>query len=495
MKTTRFPPENADLRFRPRGVSPMKKQLPLILASGLILALGALVIPHKRNPYSSRPDDRGVQATARLYDLFGNDLGEESFGALGGSPSYAWNAGSNLRVIEKGLYEVTLNTTGTDWAETFLLGVPPGPLRIAPLLVLFHGYGERPEDLLLKTRYFELARERGWYVVAPLSAHEYNFGLEYAQRNTELALNWVAKVIPLDVKRIYGIGFSMGGGVVASYAARHQDLYGGRFAAIVNHSGVTSLSHTFRMSSDNRLFLSPLMFGETPDQNPFAYSAVSSYDLDPVTSLIDPNTDMLRNLVGTPVRTFAALSDPNQHVVNQTTHFESQFAFRGGSGDALRSTANIHAWSTMNEVTTLDWLQGHVLRAPAPNKTHHLLADRTQRWHGFYLHQRQAGLFTPLIYHVDLANNRLHTIGTENLKRIALYAPSLGLATNDTFEWSFGNADGQEVELVLRGVTHLPIDVERNGSSTIEWEYDSQKRELILREPNAASVPLWRVYF
>lgn len=468
----------------------------LVMASGLMLLLGAIVMPSRHNPYSSSRDGgRSVQPPARLTDLYGNDLGEESFGALGGTPNRGWQGGSTIEPLGPGLYRIELNGTGTAWAETFLLAMPEGPLRFGPLLVLFHGYGERPEDVLTGTTFFEEALERGWYVMAPLGAHEYNFGIEYAQRNVELAMNFVAKTLPIDVTRLYGVGFSMGGGMAASYAARHQDLYGGRFAAIANHTGVTSLSHSFRMAMDDRLFLSPLMFGVTPDQDPFVYSSVSSFDLDPVTAAVDQNTDMLRNLVGTPVRTFAAMQDPLSELLTQMDAFENQLALRGGFGDSLRGPFAVHEWSTMDETATLNWLASQRLRDPSANTTHHLLADRTGRWHGFYLRQRQEGVFTPLIYHVQTAANRLHTIGTENLNRISVHAPSLGLQTSDVFEWSFGNTDNAPVELVLRGVTHTPIDVHRNGTATVNWRYDPTRRELTLTEPNAAAVPLWRVYF
>ena len=468
----------------------------LLMATGLILAVGAVVLPQHRNPYSSSRDgDRSMAPPARLTDLYGNDLGEESFSALGGSPNRGWDGGSSIAPLGAGLYRIELNGTGTDWAEEFILGMPKGAQQVAPLLVLFHGYGERPDDVRNNTTYFEEAIARGWYVIAPLGAHEYNFGIEYAQRNVEIALNFVAKNLPVDISRLYAVGFSMGGGMATSYAARHQDLYGGRFAAIANHTGVTSLSHSFRMAMDDRLFLSPLMFGVTPDQDPFVYSSVSSFDLDPITATVDQNTDMLRNLVGTPVRTFAALQDPLSDLLTQMEHFESQLATRGGTGDSLRGAFAVHEWSTMDETATLDWLASQQLTDPAANTTHHLLADRSGRWHGFYLRQRTPGSFTPLIYHVQTAENRVHTIGTSNLDRISLHAPSVGLRTSDVLEWSFGNSDAQPVDLVLRGVTHMPLDVHRNGTATTNWRYDPARRELTLSETNGAAVPLWRVYF
>jgi len=459
------------------------------------LLVGAVVLPSKKNPYSSADQSRGFQPAPRLYGLYGDDLGEEAYGSLGGAPSNIFSSGVQIAPVGPGTYEITLDQTGTDWQETFVLGVPPGPLKMAPLLVLFHGYGEQPRDLLTKTTYFELARARGWYVVAPLGAHQYNFGIEYSQRNVEQALNWVARAVPVDVTRLYAVGFSMGGGMAASYAARHQDIYSGRFAAVVNHTGVTSLSHSFRMAADDRLFLSPLMFGASPDQDPFAYSRCSSFDLDPIYGTIDPNTDMLRNLASTPVRIYAALQDPISILLTQTEHFETQLALRGGSGDSLRGPYAVHDWYTMNEASTLDWLSTKQLGAPNPYTTYNLLADRSARWHGFWMGQREPNRLMPLTYQVQPNRNRLYTIGTENLARIDVFPQSLGLRTSDVFEWVFGNQDAAQVQLVIRGVTHYPFDVTRNGVSTIAWSYDPILRQMVLLEDDAASVPRWSVHF
>ncbi|MDF1838147.1 MAG: hypothetical protein P1V35_09785 [Planctomycetota bacterium] len=57
----------------------MKKRLPLVLCTGLILALSAVVIPTKQNPYSSRDKTRAVSDVPRLYGIYGEDLGEEGF--------------------------------------------------------------------------------------------------------------------------------------------------------------------------------------------------------------------------------------------------------------------------------------------------------------------------------------------------------------------------------------------------------------------------------
>ena len=130
-----------------------------------------------------------------------------------------------------GVYSISFNDTGTGWQESFLLAVPRNPLPSPPLLVMFHGYSTSENSCLTQTPLMKMAMERGWYVVAPLGAHQMNYGVPYSQANIEFVLDWVLHTLPIDTDRIYGIGFSMGGGGVSSYAARHLDPDHARFAA------------------------------------------------------------------------------------------------------------------------------------------------------------------------------------------------------------------------------------------------------------------------
>lgn len=473
----------------------MKKRLPLILSTGLILAVSAVVLPSKQNPYSSRTSDRSVTTVPRLYGMYGEDLGEYSFGSLGGAPS-SFRAGANsVEALSRGVYKITLGNTGTNWEEDFVIGLPTVRVDRAPLLVLFHGYGETPEQMLTYTDYFNKARSRGWYVVAPLGAHKFNFGIEYSQKNTEQALNWVASVLPIDVNRLYAVGFSMGGGWMASFAARHQDLYTGRFAAVVNHTGTVSLTHGYALSTDTTLFDSELMFGGGPDLFGFEYLQSSSFDLDPVTGTIDQETDMIRNLTSTPVRTFAALGDPLATLVMETDKFDAQLALRGGIGDSLRSSASTHSWNTMDEDSTLDWLEQYKLEMPVPYQNHEILADRPGRWHGFSILTRDDREFTPFTYHVDPSANRLYVLGVKNLRSISVNPKMIGLDPDRAMEFVFGSSDTEPTTLILRGITHSPIDILRNGTGTTQWVYDAELGRVLMAEPPTGTVSNWTIHF
>ena len=193
-------------------------------------------------------------------------------------------SGSNTFVFQ-------LNYIERRWKEEFIV-VRPDPMAghptPYPVLALFHGYGETPQALLARTPLAAEAAARGWLVVIPTGAHVFNYGIDYAQDNIEDAFEFVAQLAPLDLDRVDAIGFSMGGGAALTYAARHMDPTHLRFAAVVNHTGSTSLRGTYDADPATRpVFESPLMFGGAPSAGPFRYQRASSIDLR-FGSLIDP---------------------------------------------------------------------------------------------------------------------------------------------------------------------------------------------------------------
>src|SRR6185503_13512505 len=144
---------------------------------------------------------------------------------------------------EPGLYDVTLNNTGSGYEERFLLQVPlVATSTPAPMLVVFHKFGVSHWDAFYNTSFITEARNRGWYLVAPLGASGVSFGSIESQVNTRAALEIVTELYNVDKTRVYGVGFSMGGGNVVSYAARNLDPQRIMFAAICDHTGGISLT-------------------------------------------------------------------------------------------------------------------------------------------------------------------------------------------------------------------------------------------------------------
>lgn len=417
------------------------------------------------------------------------------FAAVGGNPSRSV-IGPRIAtgMLPKGVYEVTLPNTGTGWEERFLVGVPTNPIVPAPCLVVFHGYGEEHTHMVSRTSYFQEAMARGWIVVAPLGAHKYNYAIEYAQVNALQALEWVATYLMLDPDRFYAVGFSMGGGMAASFASRHLDSNGPRFAAVVVHTGTCSMRDVYWSSNDKSLLESPQMFGAKPEARPFRYQIASTIDLDTFTDTVDRETDMVRNLVHAPLYHFAALNEPNPFLINQTIKNHEQALLHGGDSILVTSDDSVHKWYTLDETTILDWLEPKTFQVPGDGTSTRVLADRTGDWFDIHVRQAAIGVFTPFRWTKVGALNRMYVDLVENADLVSLDPDKHGLDKNATLDLVFNNLDGLAVELVLEGYSQAPIDVWRSGQSTGSWTYDAATGTVTLFESNAINYPIWKIF-
>ncbi|MCB9914984.1 MAG: hypothetical protein H6828_07525 [Planctomycetes bacterium] len=392
------------------------------------------------------------------------------------------------------VYQLSFNNPGTGWQESCLVGVPGTPVApAAPLLVMFHGYGVSELDCYLNTPIFKLALERGWYVVAPLGAHQYNFGIPYSQANVEYVLDWAMATFPVDAARVYGVGFSMGGGGVTSYMARHQDPAHARFAAVVNHTGGVSIGNTYWNSVPNTwVFDDVNMFGGSPALHPFEYAQCSLIDLDASGTVIDPSTDMARNAAHVPLLDFTVSQEPLAYLRAQVLALHGWMQAFTGLEQHVEVPGATHSWAWLDAHVALDFLRQHTLTPPRAG-THRVLADREAVWHHFFVYQDAPGAFTPFRWTMLDGLNRLVIDQTQNLKRIVVDHASLQLHTSVPAEVMFGTQDGLPEELTLSGYPIAPSSVTRGGLPTGAWSWDPVAQSVTLFESNATNYPLWRI--
>lgn len=438
----------------------------------------------------ARPEDGTIRGTD------GQILGDESEPdvALGGALTNPFRQAASIRPSGSRIFEITLRNTGTGWDEPFMIGAPVRPMSGgAPLLVVFHSYGRSGKEITEETRYFQEAIQRGWYVVAPLGAHKYNFGIPYAQDNIQAVLDWATSRLTIDPNRIYGVGFSMGGGGVLSYAARHLDPGHARFAAVFNHTGNPSLRHAYYNSASTTLFENPLLFGGPPDTFPFAYQRSSVIDLDPVDDTIDLDTDVARNLSHVPVHTWSALNDPLQHLVHQSVRLHDQLGVRGAASTLEIGPGFEHAWRTISEREVLDTLEPHTLATPGPDTTVRTIADHDGVWFHFDLTQHSPNRFTPFTWNVQATTNRLFLFQAENLASVRFDPESAGLDPLADLQLVLSNRDGLPLDVELEGYPEPPASVHRNSALSPSWSHDPVTGTLTIHETAAQSFPLWTI--
>ncbi len=384
-------------------------------------------------------------------------------------------------------YEVTLK--GATFTEEFLLHVPTKPpvgaasaSEPAPLVVLFHGFGKTHWDAWVNTEFIQECQRRGWYLVCPLGATNMSFGSPLATQNRELVLDWLQAVFPrIDGERVYGIGFSMGGGALLNYAARHLDPQRYAFAALVNHTGGIDLNHTYANDPGSHVALN-FWYGNGSPSSADAWLMARSSVLraDPVTLVVQPEWDLARNLVDVPLRSVRASHEPIGYLAVQNDVLAQHMATLGASAFEYHLVpSSEHAWSLIDEAETLDWLAPFRRAVPSSGS---LLADGDQTYHHFAVEQDAAGAFSPFSYALDAGANELVLDGSSNIARVVVDTLGAGLDPTQALFVELEAADGLPDEIVLRGWAQAPLGVLRDGLPESAWTHDPVGRQLVLHE-------------
>lgn len=383
--------------------------------------------------------------------------------------------------LAPGLHDLTFTQTGTGWVEDFLLYIPMLPTpNVTPLLTVYHQFSVSHRDVLLNTTFLQEVQNRGWFMLAPKGATDINFSSLVSQANTEFVLRWVLTNYNIDRSRVYGVGFSMGGGNALSHAARHLDPFGPMFAAIVNLTGSLSISDVYVNELGTHWALN-FLYGGPPSSQPFAYSRSSTIEIDQATGFVIPDRSMAWNLSHIPIQTWYAIDDPLQYLVEQN---QMLHAFLSGLGGVhiLNAVPGVeHTWDTLDETQACNFLAQHTLATPNSAYT---VADRDGTFFQFDVEQDQAGDFSPFEWSAIPAQNTLIIDKTSNIRRITVDTAPLGLDPNQPMTIILGTADGQPDEIILSGYTQSPMNVTRNGVPNTSWVYDSAMGTLEIHEIN-----------
>lgn len=409
------------------------------------------------------------------------------------------------------LLRVDVAATGA--TELFSLYVPTTPSGLErPLLVAFHRFGVSHLDIAGSTTFFQEAMQRGWYLVAPLSAStvgnsQISYGSVQSQLHVEAVLDLVISNLDIDLDRIYGVGFSMGGGAAASYAARHRDRSRGAFAAVVNHTGTIALADVWNELDPSGRSILEALFGGTPAQSPFAYRRSSIIEIDPFTGGVDPlGRHMAFNLESVPMQTWYGVGDPLGYLVDQSIELDGFMAGLPGANHtllAVNSTACPagHCWGTLDEAAACDFLSLHTLEIDPDAGT--VLADRAGRWGIFEVDQDASPGFSSFEFTFDQVANEIRLDDVTNVSRIGFDVASGGLDRTQLLDVRTAGATSSGRSIVLQGLVSGPSLVQRNGTTvgsscsphaaTASWCYSASTGSLSLWEPAGSAPAHWVV--
>jgi len=254
------------------------------------------------------------------------------------------------------------------------------PAAAKPLLISVPGTGEDKDDAL--SRYAIQANQRGWLLAAPDLRKGWNYSLAKPARSPSLAVQ--ADVMALlqhlqdnynvDTSRVYLAGFSVGGGIATTIAAKYPDV----FAGVVEYAGPSDYAAWYVDRGDIRVELER-EFSGGPVNN-FAYPRRSSRSL-------------ASNLQYVPVRIVHGTADDRVPYAHSQTLYEAmaQFYDPGQFNKELITHENGHIFPVPGiSENDLAFLAQHDNAIPTPPELH-IITDEGKSYYWLSVHKQATG--------------------------------------------------------------------------------------------------------
>jgi len=371
--------------------------------------------------------------------------------------------------------------------ERFLLQFPSDlldrPLAERALVVGLHGFQQSEKSIFLNTELPWECASRGWILVAPYGMTDTHFGNVRSQEALEACVRVVYRAMPFNHRRVYAVGFSMGGLAALSFGMRHLDVHGLRFAGVAVHTAPLDLMRSWNNASPplRELLANELHFGVTPDEDAFEWERVS-----PVrfleSGVVDPTHAPVDNLLHIPVLLHANLADPLPQLVEGIQELKNHLLLRGAIVEeslVFEPTAG-HSWGTMDFVATLDFL-GEQGLGPIPDDST-LSCDRAGGWLGSELRAMQAGAHARYRLERGPASvghtNAFALTDTRGVDELAIDVAAFGLDASAPLSFLHASADETHDAIVLTGYASEPGSVSVDGIAPRSVVFDEESHEL-----------------
>lgn len=212
-----------------------------------------------------------VRADSPTDSMFFADRRPVGQGAYAGSvpPGTYFNIFLNAATTGTGFFEVARGMTPHDYV--------PGSADL-PLVVAYHGFGSSAQSVADQSLIDEECNERGYLYLSVTGIDDQLFGAPLVQQNVDAAIEHMIANYDVDEDRIFMVGFSMGGGIVSNYAARHRDPDDIMIAGVGTVSATLDWTMEYNLASAalQSWFENQYNFGDTPSVNLFEYQQASA---------------------------------------------------------------------------------------------------------------------------------------------------------------------------------------------------------------------------
>ncbi len=382
--------------------------------------------------------------------------------------------------------------------ERILIQIPVGfydqPWSNRAMVVGFHSFSVSEKDIFIHSSLPWECSQRKWLLVAPYGLTDTNFANPRSQASIAAIGQILYSLIPFNYRRVYGVGFSMGGLSALSYAMRHLDPWQLQFAGVVAHTAPLDM----RREVQNSPIISQLLlsgwehFGADYATVPFEYERVSPVRFAP-DGLVDSTQAPVINLAHRPVYLHANLADSDTLLVAGMSELASFLTSRGAlvQEHLVFDPVAGHSWSTLPVGSALDFVAQYQLPALEPPLVE-VFSDRATRWPHVDVIEQSPEAFAryELELHPAAASitNSFALRATHEMERVLFNLEVLGLDPNQALECLHSSADSTADILVFSGYATSPKTVTVNGQPADHWSFEASLQELTVR-PSADGQP------
>ncbi len=401
-------------------------------------------------------------------------------GKQGGNKQGTTAAAGNYTLTQ---VDLPSSITGTGFMERIQIMTPAGYNPAGPnvpMILVANGYG------LSAFSFFngmsgipDEAAARGWLICAVTQLDDKSFGAwNKPQGNVTAALNHMVNNYRVDVDRIYAVGWSAGGGSMASYSARHLDPAKPMIAALAVDAGSLDLVDVYdsEVVSVQNIMQNVALFEGPPSGAAYHYNYERTETVFTIqaTGALNTNFCQARNLKNIPVYHVYSTDDTIPYLPTQNQMFDTILNGIGANLTTHTSSGlpTPHSWNLLDPVTTLNFLQQYTVnRTPA---NFQLNADRSDNFYWSTLTQRTTGQYSRIGVTTNLATNALTLTGVSNLSTIKLTPPASALNLAQRLTVSVENQDASSLTLTLKGTALASPSYVLLGSQIFtSWIFDS----------------------
>lgn len=476
-----------------------------MLLAPLALVLGIAALPGSKS--TQQPNRKASAATSMSTVVAASAAASAENSALRRSKQTTLGKPSPSSAKAGGAYTVTqvdlpAALTGTGFMERIQIMTPFGYNPAGPdvpLLLIGNGYGLSAGSFFNGMSDLpDEANNRGWLLVVVTQLDDKSFGAwNKPQGNVTAALQHMLNNYRVDAERIYAIGWSMSGGSLASYAARHLDPAKPMIAAVVVNAGSLDLVDTYNneVVGVKTIMENVNLFQGNPALAAFHYNyeRTETVFTSPSTGALNATYCQARNLRNIPIYHVYSNDDTIPYLPQQNTLFDTYLTSIGANltTQTFSGLATPHSWDLVDPIAALDWCQQFTTNRSPPS--YELNADRSGVFYWTTLTQRTAGAFSRLEVDADAATNTLSILGSENLSAIEVSPQAGQLDFGTRLTILVDNTDPQPLQLELRGAGLVNPTYILDGNDIFEdWTYDGSS---VVLEVSASSTHTFTVAF